>query len=107
MAKLWKKLVLVLSLPIILSEYFSAETGREYGISFFTRLRLARTMARNRKRITTASHFLEHLVMATRIMKVPRSVEGCVVECGSFKGDRKSTRLNSSHANISYAVFCL
>src|SRR3712207_8642363 len=27
-----------------------------------------------------------------------------VVEIG---GDRKSTRLNSSHANISYAVFCL
>src|SRR3712207_7206873 len=26
-------------------------------------------------------------------------------ECRS--GDRKSTRLNSSHANISYAVFCL
>src|SRR5258707_11185388 len=24
-----------------------------------------------------------------------------------FIGDRKSTRLNSSHANISYAVFCL
>src|SRR5438445_8589265 len=24
-----------------------------------------------------------------------------------FSGDRKSTRLNSSHANISYAVFCL
>src|SRR5689334_23819813 len=32
-----------------------------------------------------ASHFLEHLV---------------------FK-DRKSTRLNSSHSSISYAVFCL
>src|SRR3712207_6862266 len=29
---------------------------------------------------------------------------------GGYKamwGDRKSTRLNSSHANISYAVFCL
>src|SRR3712207_7789403 len=25
----------------------------------------------------------------------------------SARGDRKSTRLNSSHANISYAVFCL
>src|SRR5690554_1179817 len=24
-----------------------------------------------------------------------------------FKGDRKSTRLNSSHVRISYAVFCL
>src|SRR3712207_6857647 len=26
---------------------------------------------------------------------------------GRVQGDRKSTRLNSSHANISYAVFCL
>src|SRR5438445_13670883 len=26
---------------------------------------------------------------------------------GDFRLDRKSTRLNSSHANISYAVFCL
>src|SRR3712207_8012322 len=26
---------------------------------------------------------------------------------GRRRGDRKSTRLNSSHANISYAVFCL
>src|SRR3712207_9356983 len=26
---------------------------------------------------------------------------------GELGGDRKSTRLNSSHANISYAVFCL
>src|SRR3712207_7987070 len=26
---------------------------------------------------------------------------------GAVGGDRKSTRLNSSHANISYAVFCL
>src|SRR3712207_8409995 len=26
-------------------------------------------------------------------------------DCGAI--DRKSTRLNSSHANISYAVFCL
>src|SRR3712207_7728496 len=26
---------------------------------------------------------------------------------GDRRADRKSTRLNSSHANISYAVFCL
>src|SRR3712207_8418626 len=30
-----------------------------------------------------------------------------VVEGVGDHGDRKSTRLNSSHANISYAVFCL
>src|SRR6266478_3827295 len=28
-------------------------------------------------------------------------------ECGTIDGDRKSTRLNSSHSQISYAVFCL
>src|SRR3712207_7175490 len=29
------------------------------------------------------------------------------VAVGGAQEDRKSTRLNSSHANISYAVFCL
>src|SRR2546422_6829767 len=29
------------------------------------------------------------------------------VPCGSGRKDRKSTRLNSSHGYISYAVFCL
>src|SRR3712207_7525695 len=29
------------------------------------------------------------------------------VAAPGLDGDRKSTRLNSSHANISYAVFCL
>src|SRR3712207_8382806 len=28
-------------------------------------------------------------------------------QVGGLAADRKSTRLNSSHANISYAVFCL
>src|SRR3712207_8806574 len=35
---------------------------------------------------------------------------GMAASMGAFllaAGDRKSTRLNSSHANISYAVFCL
>src|SRR3712207_8045506 len=37
------------------------------------------------------------------------AVDGRAVaaEAGGDRGDRKSTRLNSSHANISYAVFCL
>src|SRR3712207_8014730 len=31
----------------------------------------------------------------------------CFAELSLAGSDRKSTRLNSSHANISYAVFCL
>src|SRR3712207_7468429 len=37
----------------------------------------------------------------------PDAVEGLDVGAGGGNQDRKSTRLNSSHANISYAVFCL
>jgi O-methyltransferase len=84
--RFWRMLVTSLSLPIILIGYFDAETGREFGVSFLTKIRLMQKMARNRRRIVTASHFLEHLIMATQILRVPRSVEGCVVECGSFKG---------------------
>src|SRR5437899_11914777 len=32
---------------------------------------------------------------------------GMCVECNGLGEDRKSTRLNSSHLGISYAVFCL
>src|SRR5688572_21050912 len=37
-------------------------------------------------------------------------VDGLILVCagaGGHAGDRKSTRLNSSHSQISYAVFCL
>src|SRR3712207_7534127 len=39
--------------------------------------------------------------------RLRQSVIGAVRERVAVDQDRKSTRLNSSHANISYAVFCL
>src|SRR3712207_8556273 len=44
-----------------------------------------------------------HVVRARRQAARVRRRRGCP----SRGRDRKSTRLNSSHANISYAVFCL
>src|SRR5690606_39961801 len=41
-----------------------------------------------------------------RIVSVKRSVADRLYE-RLWTGDRKSTRLNSSHVKISYAVFCL
>src|SRR5690242_12909291 len=38
--------------------------------------------------------------------RAPRHVHSAS-RLGSFQTDRKSTRLNSSHMSISYAVFCL
>src|SRR5258707_5159768 len=57
---------------------------------------------------------VELLAVAVRQEEATRLVEEQVVEVAleplPFQPqlpDRKSTRLNSSHANISYAVFCL
>src|SRR5688572_31816941 len=43
----------------------------------------------------------EHNLQTLRILDVLE------VRYPEFPGDRKSTRLNSSHSQISYAVFCL
>src|SRR3712207_7476769 len=42
-----------------------------------------------------------------RVVEAPLPAEGGPVPGAPRRRDRKSTRLNSSHANISYAVFCL
>src|SRR3989442_6490992 len=64
-----------------------------------------------------------HIVLSTRI-RLARNLQGCVFgqrardadrtvvltrveEDAALQVDRKSTRLNSSHVRISYAVFCL
>src|SRR3712207_7320126 len=48
---------------------------------------------------------------STGTSKTPSELTDTVMLCQGQRGilelDRKSTRLNSSHANISYAVFCL
>src|SRR3712207_7072201 len=43
----------------------------------------------------------------SRPFRTPQDFTGAVVGMQDSALDRKSTRLNSSHANISYAVFCL
>src|SRR3712207_7372494 len=51
-----------------------------------------------------ARSFLLVLVLPPSVRETVRGPGGGVAGAGQ---DRKSTRLNSSHANISYAVFCL
>src|SRR3712207_7276346 len=54
---------------------------------------------RNKKRVKRHCFFPHTIGCAT---KCKQGDQNCNQEL-----DRKSTRLNSSHANISYAVFCL
>src|SRR2546430_9372079 len=47
--------------------------------------------------------------VASRIRRQSNGIARNRLNCsdGPRRGDRKSTRLNSSHSQISYAVFCL
>src|SRR3712207_7697383 len=48
------------------------------------------------------------LLIGASLWLVPGTVVEAIRPGGDLRrADRKSTRLNSSHANISYAVFCL
>ncbi len=94
-----KATVLALSLPITLAAFLRRETGAEYGVGLLAKLVLALKMIRNNIRITSGSNFVEHLVMATTILQLPAESEGCLVECGSWKG--------ASAANLSLvAALC-
>src|SRR3712207_7935505 len=53
------------------------------------------------QRLRGCLHAEEHARLRDRDDLVPGA------DGGGLDRDRKSTRLNSSHANISYAVFCL
>src|SRR3712207_7566179 len=56
----------------------------------------------------TGGHIEPMLALADALLRRGAVEGGLRITClGTARGDRKSTRLNSSHANISYAVFCL
>src|SRR5258707_2555112 len=47
------------------------------------------------------------IARAVAALKDPAAQAQAHAQPAALEADRKSTRLNSSHANISYAVFCL
>src|SRR5699024_11977264 len=67
----------------------------------------------NKKNIKDSQNFITSKRNIDKIMtNISLNEHDNIFEIGSGKGhftleDRKSTRLNSSHVSISYAVFCL
>src|SRR3712207_6853763 len=66
--------------------------------------RFVQTLGRD---VRGARHFVGVLRHVKDVALLEVAVLGHAVVGAEERADRKSTRLNSSHANISYAVFCL
>lgn len=83
----WYRLALiVLAAPVVFADYFRPSTGAEYDVGLAEKLLLLGRMARNNARIPTGSTFLEHLVVATKVLELPPDVDGRLVECGCYEG---------------------
>src|SRR3712207_9564596 len=62
-------------------------------------------LGKAREASITRTEFLRRLIAKAEVKSRIKPEEMQLIR--TVSGDRKSTRLNSSHANISYAVFCL
>src|SRR5256885_5240104 len=62
------------------------------------------TLFRSGKETDMGQQIAQQLFMSPKVLGITAGVLGLL---GVIPGDRKSTRLNSSHLVISYAVFCL
>src|SRR3712207_7993331 len=66
------------------------------------------TLFRSRRLATWLAELrTEQETTERRLTALDRDAATVAVDLATIEQDRKSTRLNSSHANISYAVFCL
>jgi O-methyltransferase len=57
-----------------------------YRMGILRKLKLARKMFKNTKRIETGTSFKGHMLMALKLLEIPPEVKGDVIECGSWKG---------------------
>jgi O-methyltransferase len=84
-----------LALPVIARGLLQSSCGRQYGINTSQKLRLIRAIRRNARSIVSATDWMEHLLLVTRVLSLPRDLAGDIIECGCFKG--------SSTASLSLA----
>ena len=79
-------LATTVSLSLVLFTYFDPATGSEYKVGPVTKATIAAKMLRNHRRIPTGSTIHEHLVIAIELLNLPPEKDGCIVECGCYKG---------------------
>src|SRR3712207_7320769 len=79
-------------------------TTEIYTLSLHDALPISQWFRCNEEIITRTTNFVVFMFVVTSIVFVTQN--DINPQINTYL-DRKSTRLNSSHANISYAVFCL
>lgn len=80
---------------LLIARFVSGGAGSQHGVGPLRRLAMALRFRRNARRIESFSTWRQHLLMAETLLRLPKEIEGDVVECGCFNG--------GSTANLSIA----
>jgi hypothetical protein len=72
------------SVPVF--KFIFGKAGNSYGLGPCTKLRLLLLFLHNSRMPGCESSFLEHVVLADSLLRVPASLEGDVAEFGCYKG---------------------
>lgn len=82
-----RRLFDVVTLPASIALLLSGERfDPAYGLTWRRRFALGFRMYGNTRRIQTGTDVRAHLAMAAKLFEIPPSVDGVVVECGTWKG---------------------
>jgi hypothetical protein len=65
--------------------------GRDHGVGIRKKFILVMKIRKNLRSIHGGTSFAQHLVLAEELLKMPKSVAGDVVECGSWRGTSAAT----------------
>ncbi|MEM9255606.1 MAG: TylF/MycF/NovP-related O-methyltransferase [Pseudomonadota bacterium] len=65
---------------------YSQKIHPAYEMTWSKRMKLGWRFMRNFHKIRSGTSWRAHLVMAMRVLETPPDVEGCIVECGCWKG---------------------
>ena len=80
------RLINVIRKLLIVLKFVASKAGKEYGVSHLHKMKLARRIIQNNKKVKSLSSWEQHLLLSETILKTPKSLEGDVVECGCYNG---------------------
>jgi O-methyltransferase len=96
LTRLYRRTMVYASTPMFVESVARSNRRRDRPVPKAAIWKMAPRFMWNGRRIETASVYAEHLAIAAHIIGMPASTEGCVIECGCYKG--------GSTANLSLAA---
>jgi hypothetical protein len=86
LARAYRRALLYSSTPMFVESIRRSNRDRDQPLPGSAILSIAPRFMWNSRRVQTASRYAEHLAIASHAIGVPAATEGCVIECGCFKG---------------------